>query len=180
MIDSSHIVEWLWNINKKPEVYASNEEPTRPVKNTLVFDTSCHFDSASYNDQQWWKIDFKIPVYITGYLIRSNPASTNNGWLYNWSVLASNDNIKYKIIHGPIQDEKEEKAYRINKIVKARYIRIDGFSKYKGNKNQIAFYYAKFFGSLNAPYKYNLSCRSLKNAKIDLMRIILLIQSSDI
>ena len=84
MTCSSHIVECLWNISKQPEVYASHEQSDRPVKSTLVFDKSDHFNSDILNYPQWWKIDFKIPVFVTGYLIRAESSvSTTSGWLYN-------------------------------------------------------------------------------------------------
>lgn len=177
MNNYSHIIEWLWSINKNPEVYSSSASSSYPLKSTLVFDTSNHLNTGIQSDTQWWRIDLKIPVYITGYLIRSSTASTNNGWLYNWSVLASIDNNTFKSVHGPIQDEKEEKAYRLSYPVKARYMQIEGNSRYNGFANQLAFYYVKFFGSPNAPYKYFLSCKSHNNMNTNLIRIILVMCS---
>ena len=161
-----------------PEVYASHEGRSRPVSSTLVFDTSNHFDTSTNRTPEWWKIDFKKNVYITNYLIKSYPAAANNGWLYNLSIFASTNNRYYKKVHGPIQDANAEKAYKLNHPVIARYIRLDGNSLFSNDPTCMAFYYVKFFGSLNAVIEsYDYRKRANKNLIVNLILSFILIST---
>ena len=178
MICNTHIVECLRNINVEPEAFSSkdiNDEVNASI--ALIYNTGSCFYSAEEDKPQWWAVDFKRIISISGYSIHSGGSATNNGWIYNWTFSTSIDNKTYKVVHGPAQNLNSEKTYMFSNFVNARYIRIDGNSLWGSDRTTFAFHYVKIFGILKAINMKKYSCKARKYLNIDIIRMILVLCS---
>ena len=161
MTCSTHIVECLRNNRIEPEAFASNED-NYPASNALDYSTSTAW-AATKNTPQWWAVNFKRKVSIKGYEISTNTPGTSDYSLYNWTLSVSNDNINWKVVHGPLQSKLPERSYNLNSPVNAIYAKIDGNSLHSSYPYWLYIEYVKFFGSLNPINKRDAaSCKTKK------------------
>ena len=130
------------------------------------------------NKPQWWKVDFKKSVLITGYEIGTGEPATNSVSLYNWTLSVSNDDENWRVIHGPMQSYSTVRPYSLDKSENALYARIDGNSLHTYDTTEIAIKYVKFIGAINPKStKVLCTCKHKRTTNFNLMRIILLIYS---
>ena len=164
MTCSTHIVYCLRLVGVQPVASASSEDTPLLASNALECDTNDPFRSLSKNSPQWWKVDFKKRVSISGYQISTNTPGTSDISLYNWTLSVSNDDKNWRVIHGPIQSYSTLKSYTLDKPENALYARIDGNSLASYDKTRIWIRYVKFIGSLN-PINTRIAC-TCKNKRV--------------
>ena len=145
----THIVECLRNDGIFPSAssksfYSDNYLPS----NALVYDTANYFNSADNSDNEWWIVDFKVNVLIENYSIM---AGSGGGFIYNWdSEISTNNQTWVKV------DEKRnticsDQIFTLGEPVTCRYFKITGRGNSINNSPKIAYYYVKFYGSINPP-----------------------------
>ena len=172
MICSTNIVECLRNNKVEPEAFSKNNEGENyQASKALIYSTDNYFHSLIIKTSQWLAVDFKQKVLIFGYTIKSAMSSSNRGWIYNWSLSSSMNNISYKVIHGPIQNLAAEKSYNFEKKFETKFLRIDGNSLYSPDKTVMMFYWVKFFGVLKSN-RIECTCKTKKGMNLNLMRMI--------
>ena len=178
MTCSSHIVYCLRLNGVQPVASASSEDTSSTASNALECDTDNPYMSLSQNSPQWWKVNFKERVSISGYEISTNTPGTGDRSLYNWTLSTSNNDKDWQVIHGPTQSYSKLKSYTLNKPENALYARIDGNSLSSVDKTRIWIRYVKFIGDLNPKStRIICTCKYKRVMNFNLMRIILLLYS---
>ena len=173
----SHIIECLRNEEGiEPESIASSEWGSSYISSYAIdYSSSNYFQSGHQNREQWWTVDFKKRVSITGYLIGSG-TTPSSGWIYNWTLAALNDDDSFKVLHAPLQSSDATRSYNFTKPIVTRYAIFYGNSLWSTDKSVFAFSYIKFFGSSHPHLLRNkYSCKSNRRINHNLMRIFFLI-----
>lgn len=178
MTCTTHIVDCLRSIGIEPEAFASSEySSTYKASNVLRYDTSTEFQSYyPVTNAQWWGVNFKRKISLTGYQIRTGTADTSYRYIYNWTFLVSLDNITWKKVHEPIQNGSEDKNYNFNSPQNALYAKIEGNSLSSSQPKSIRIYYVKFFASPTT-LRNAITCKFRRGINTNLMRLIILIYS---
>ena len=175
MMCLTHIVEYLKNRGIMTEAYASSIwRSDREPSIALICDTLSDYRSKDTNNEpQWWSADFKQKISLIGYTIKSPVPNSGNPALTNFTLSVSFDNKTWKVVQGPLQRSESETTHELPKPVNAQFVRIDGNSLHSSYPKKIAFYYIKFYGSLNPIIgRCAASCKTKKGVNLDLMKMI--------
>ena len=146
---STHIVQCLKDKNISADAFASSEYSTRPAKNGIDYTTSNDFCSLINGKSNWWAVDFHKIVAIDSYQITS-PSSYN--FISGWTLSVSFDNKSWELVDAPPYQFPGTKTFTLEKIAKGRFAKIIGGAPLcttGDDRRVLAFYYVKFFGSIN-------------------------------
>lgn len=175
MACSEIIIDCLRSKKIEPEAFASSFQVNFKPSNALDSSTSSMFSSSlAAKEPQWWAVDFKHPVAIKKYSIRTRGASSGGNKLYNWTLSVSTNNLTWRVVHGPVQSYSALNTFDLAQEEKALYAKIDGDSLWYANKLSIVIEYIIFYGSLTqfAYITYN------PKKKVDMNLILALILSN--
>ena len=143
---SSHLAKCLESKGVIVTASASSAESGRGPSNALIYNTANDYCSLTQGKKQWWMIDFKRIIYLEKYEIASYSA---DNWIAGWNLLTSVDNSAWSTVDSPPNQWPNGKDFKLAKGSYCRYVRIDGYAPYAaGDKTVLAFYYAKFYGSI--------------------------------
>ena len=117
---STHIVDCLRKINIQPQASASSEQSYGPASSALECNTNNFFRSLSQSKPQWWKVNFKSKVSIKKYTIRTGTVGSGYVNIYNWTLSVSDDDINWRVAHGPKQSYDQERTYSLFKNLRAK------------------------------------------------------------
>ena len=136
----THLFNCLKSIDVHPTANSESiyDERHKP-ENALVYDGNDFFASNPNSPNQWWSIDFKLNVLITGYQIS---AGTRCNWLNSWTIFLSENGTNWVDVSTQ-SDYPGNTKYPVKYNVPIRYFKIQG----KCNCHyELAFYYIKYFG----------------------------------
>ena len=161
----SHIVECLRANGTEPTATSKSHFGSHVAAIGLEYSTQRYFCSRSQNTTQWWIVDFKQVVSITSYQIKAG--NIGGRWVSGWTFSVSLDNSSWIVADSPPYQEPGDTIFKLSKTNYARYVKIEGSAAlYTGHndKTDLAFYYIKFFGSLDPfNHQHDASIYSKRN-----------------
>ena len=137
----------------QPVAFASSEQDrTRLASNALDYESDNVFAPKFQNKTQYWAVDFATNVSLKSYQIKSSPILNE---FNNWQFHSSLDNITWTPATQKETGYPRNNTYLFNRIIIARYARLDAGSN--GNdKTWFKIFHVKFFGvSQNVQYSFN-------------------------
>ena len=140
------------NIHEKGiiEITASSSEYSRPEK-VIDYDWKDTWSSDN-NKLNWWKIDFKENVLLSGYSLKTRNKDINTYHLKNWVIEGSIDNENW------VEIDRQEDNYDLNGPSYQKYFPISSSNNHEfryfrlknigrnhyGDLNHLNYYYMQF------------------------------------
>lgn len=94
------IVECLQDKGIFPDAYAKSEYGSSYKPSiALIYNENNYYLSKYDNTDQWYIIDFKQIISITGYQVQTY--SYGRGWMTVWNLSVSFDNKTWRIVDSP-------------------------------------------------------------------------------
>ena len=171
----SHIVECLREKGIEPTAFASSKYSDSYSESiALIYNENNYYNTNYENKPQWWAVDFKQRVSITSYFIR---ALKSTDWISQWTLSASLDNVTWHVIDAPDQGYPDDRTFYLSVNKNTRYLRFNGSSPLdttRVDKKSFAFYYVKFFGSLEP----NIFAKLSEKGKVEYLISIIFLSIS--
>ena len=170
----THIVEYLRTKGIQPIAYASTEIKGYEASIALIYDKNKNFNTNHENIQQWWAVDFRKTVLITGYYIE---ADSYSDWICQWNLSVSINNRTWGVVDAPDQGYPTGRTFQLNRAANARYVRINGSAPLDtnhGTTTGFGFYFIKFFGSMN-PMIAGDTCNKNRSNNHDMLAFLFMI-----
>ena len=91
----THLSDCLRSVNIYPTARSKSVYDTKGgfvAEHALFDNTTEYFASDTAESNQWWSIDFKTRVIITGYQIKGG---NECNWINSWTIFLSDDNADW-------------------------------------------------------------------------------------